>query len=62
LLSLLSALVAISTAFVGSSIYAQTDDSNMTTFEEEAAKPTEEGTALDNTTSTNNTGSSYIVQ
>ena len=48
----MSALVAISTAFVGISIYAQTDDSNMTTFEEEAAKPTEEGTAMDNTTST----------
>lgn len=37
LLSLLSALVVASTAFVGVSIYAQTaDDSEMTTFEEEA--------------------------
>jgi hypothetical protein len=36
LLSLLSALVVASTAFVGVSIYAQTDDSELTTFEEEA--------------------------
>ena len=35
LLSLLSALVVASTAFVGVSIYAQTDDSELTTFEEE---------------------------
>jgi hypothetical protein len=35
LLSLLSALVVISTAFVGISIYAQTDGSELTTFEEE---------------------------
>jgi len=62
LLSLFSALVAISTAFVGISIYTQTDHSNMTTFEEEAARPTEEGTAMANTTSTNNTDSSYTVQ
>jgi hypothetical protein len=51
LLSLLSALVVVSTAFVGISIYAQTDDSDMTTFEEEEANPTEETTAMDNTTS-----------
>ncbi|MGI0049976.1 MAG: hypothetical protein ACREAW_10585 [Nitrososphaera sp.] len=36
LLSLLSALVVVPTAFVGVSIYAQTDDSELTTFEEEA--------------------------
>ena len=36
MLSLLSALVVASTAFVGVSIYAQTDDSELTTFEEEA--------------------------
>jgi hypothetical protein len=36
LLSLLSALLGVSTAFVGISIYAQTDDSELTTFEEEA--------------------------
>jgi hypothetical protein len=36
LLSLLSALVVIPTAFVGVSIYAQTDDGELTTFEEEA--------------------------
>jgi hypothetical protein len=36
LLSLLSALVVVSTAFAGISIYAQTDDSELTTFEEEA--------------------------
>lgn len=36
MLSLLSAVVVISTAFVGISIYAQTDDSELTTFEEEA--------------------------
>lgn len=36
LLSLLSALVVVSTAFVGVSIYAQSDDSELTTFEEEA--------------------------
>jgi archaellum component FlaF (FlaF/FlaG flagellin family) len=38
LLSLLSALVVVSTAFVGVSIYAQTDDSELTTFEEEAVE------------------------
>lgn len=36
LLSLLSALVVVSTAFVGISIYAQADDSELTTFEEQA--------------------------
>ena len=36
MLSLLSALVVIPTAFVGVSIYAQTDDGELTTFEEEA--------------------------
>ncbi|HEX2014404.1 MAG TPA: hypothetical protein VLA68_04175 [Nitrososphaera sp.] len=36
LLSIISALVVVSTAFVGVSIYAQTDDSELTTFEEEA--------------------------
>jgi hypothetical protein len=36
LLSIISALIAVSTAFVGVSIYAQTDDSELTTFEEEA--------------------------
>lgn len=37
LLSLLSALAIVSTAFAGVSIYAQTDDnSELTTFEEEA--------------------------
>lgn len=36
MLSLLSALVVVSTAFVGVSIYAQSDDSELTTFEEEA--------------------------
>lgn len=36
LLSLLSALVVIPTAFVGVSIYAQSDDGELTTFEEEA--------------------------
>lgn len=36
LLSILSALVVISTAFVGVSIYAQTDEGELTTFEEEA--------------------------
>ncbi|AFU60440.1 hypothetical protein Ngar_c35270 [Candidatus Nitrososphaera gargensis Ga9.2] len=39
LLSILSALVVVSTAFVGVSIYAEgTDDSELTTFEEEAIK------------------------
>jgi hypothetical protein len=36
LLSIISALVVVSTTFVGVSIYAQTDDSELTTFEEEA--------------------------
>lgn len=42
LLSLLSALVVVSTAFAGISIYAQTDDSELTTFEEEAIAEGEE--------------------
>lgn len=42
MLSLLSALVVVSTAFVGISIYAQTDDSELTTFEEEAMAAGEE--------------------
>jgi len=52
LLSLLSALVVISTAFAGASIYAQTadedygDDSELTTFEEEALND-EEDTSVD---------------
>jgi hypothetical protein len=36
LLSHLSAVVVVSTAFVGISIYAQTDNSELTTLEEEA--------------------------
>jgi hypothetical protein len=36
LLSLISAVVVVSTAFVGFPIYAQSDDSDLTTFEEEA--------------------------
>jgi len=42
LLSLLSALVVVSTAFAGISVYAQTDDSELTTFEEEAIAQGEE--------------------
>ncbi len=45
MLSIVSALVVISTAFVGISIYAQTDDSELTTFEEEALKDEEETTS-----------------
>jgi hypothetical protein len=54
LLSLLSALVVASTAFVGVSIYAQTDDSELTTFEEEAiasGEQFEDTMSLDNATS-----------
>jgi len=47
----LSALVVASTAFVGVSIYAQTDDSELTTFEEEELS-SENAT---NTTNDNNT-------
>jgi len=42
LLSLLSALVVVSAAFAGISIYVQTDDSELTTFEEEAIAEGEE--------------------
>ena len=42
MLSLLSALVVVSTAFAGISVYAQTDDSELTTFEEEAIAQGEE--------------------
>jgi hypothetical protein len=43
LLSLLSALAIVSTAFAGVSIYAQTDDnSELTTFEEAIAAGSEE--------------------
>jgi hypothetical protein len=54
LLSLLSALVVVSTAFAGISIYAQTDDSELTTFEEEAiaAGVDEEETGLEDDTAT----------
>ena len=38
----MSALVVVSTAFAGISIYAQTDDSELTTFEEEAIAEGEE--------------------
>lgn len=55
MLSLLSALVVVSTAFVGISIYAQTDDSELTTFEEEAAAAGEEfEDTADNATSDDN--------
>ena len=47
LLSLLSALVVVSTAFVGVSIYAETDDSELTTFEEEAIKAGEKFEDMD---------------
>jgi hypothetical protein len=46
LLSLLSAVVVVSTAFVGFPIYAQSDDSDLTTFEEEAV---DAGAAMDDT-------------
>jgi hypothetical protein len=51
LLSLLSALVVASTAFVGVSIYAQTDDSELTTFEEEAIAAGEQFEDMGNSTS-----------
>ena len=59
LLSLLSAVVVISTAFVGISIYsaqAANDNSQMTTFEEEAQKGAEDNTASSNATSTSSAG------
>ena len=54
LLSLLSAVAVLSTAFAGISIYAQTDDSNMTTFEEQAQNATEDTTTAGNATSPDN--------
>ncbi|HXV45101.1 MAG TPA: hypothetical protein VD736_00320 [Nitrososphaera sp.] len=56
MLSIISALVVVSTAFVGVSIYAQTEDSELTTFEEEAiaggAEMGEAGLEDDTVTST----------
>jgi hypothetical protein len=54
LLSILSALVVVSTAFAGVSIYAQTDDSELTTFEEEAITAGEEFEDTMNATSADN--------
>jgi hypothetical protein len=54
LLSLLSAVAVMSTAFAGISIYAQTDGSNTTTFEEQAQNGTEGATTAANTTSSGN--------
>jgi hypothetical protein len=54
LLSLLSAVAIASTAFAGISIYAQTDGSNMTTFEEQAQNATEDTTTTGNATSSAN--------
>jgi hypothetical protein len=51
LLSVFAALVVVSTAFAGISIYAQTDDSELTTFEEEAISAGEEfEDSMDNAT------------
>lgn len=55
MLSLLSALVVASTAFVGVSIYAQTGDSELTTFEEEALAAGEQFEDTSNATSDNAT-------
>jgi len=54
MLSILSALVVVSTAFAGVSIYAQTDDSELTTFEEEAIAAGEEFEDMTNATSADN--------
>ena len=51
MLSVFAALVVVSTAFAGISIYAQTDDSELTTFEEEAISAGEEfEDSMDNAT------------
>lgn len=63
LLSLLSALVVASTAFVGVSIYAQTDDSELTTFEEEAiasGEQFEDTMSLNNETSDDSTSAADV--
>ena len=52
LLSVLSAVVVVSTAFAGVSIYAQSDGSNLTTFEEEAMK---DGETFDDSTNKTST-------
>ena len=57
LLSLLSAVAVLSTAFAGISTYAQTDSSNTTTFEDEAQNGTEDSTTTVSTTSSDNSDS-----
>ena len=57
MLSLLSAVAVLSTAFAGISTYAQTDGSNATTFEEQAQNGTEDATTTVSTTSSDNSGS-----
>lgn len=59
----MSALVVASTAFVGVSIYAQTDDSELTTFEEEAiasGEQFEDTMSLNNETSDDSTSAADV--